>query len=93
MVRAVQRYSTLVFVTGVFCCHARDATDFAGLGSFPMLIFVTLISIASVIFVGGSSTRGPKGVYSTPPAGGVRMGVFTIVLTLISLPMTVIINR
>ncbi len=62
-------------------------------GSVPMLLFVTLISIASVIFVGGSSTPGPKGVYSTPPAGGIRMGVFTIVLTLISLPMTVIINR
>ncbi|ORY32275.1 mitochondrial carrier domain-containing protein [Naematelia encephala] len=62
-------------------------------GSYPMLIFFTLVSIASVIFVGGSSTRGPKGTYSTPPAGGIRMGIFTIILTLISLPMTIIINR
>ena len=58
-----------------------------------MLLFVTLVSIASVIFVGGSSTRGPKGTYSVPEAGGIRMGIFTIVLTAISLPMTILINR
>ncbi|KAK4687234.1 hypothetical protein P7C73_g2887, partial [Tremellales sp. Uapishka_1] len=62
-------------------------------GAYPSLIFTTLVSLASIIFVGGSATRGPKGVYSVPEAGGVRMGIFTIVLTLISLPMTVIINR
>lgn len=62
-------------------------------GAYPMLAFVTLVSIASVIFVGGSSTRGPKGTYSVPEAGGIRMGLFTIVLTAISLPMTILINR
>ena len=62
-------------------------------GAYPMVVYVTLVSIASVIFVGGSSTRGPKGTYTVPEAGGVRMGLFTIVLTLISLPMTIIINR
>lgn len=58
-----------------------------------MLAYVGLVSIASIIFVGGSSTVGPKGSYSVPEAGGVRMGIFTIVLTLITLPATVIINR
>ncbi|EIW72509.1 hypothetical protein TREMEDRAFT_70739 [Tremella mesenterica DSM 1558] len=62
-------------------------------GSIPMVIFTTLVSIASVIFVGGSSSQGPRGTYSVPEAGGIRMGIFTIVLTLITLPMTVIINR
>ena len=58
-----------------------------------MTIYVTLVSIASIIFVGGSSTKGPKGTYSVPEAGGIRMGLFTIALTVISLPMTIIINR
>ncbi|WVQ97558.1 hypothetical protein IAU59_004672 [Kwoniella sp. CBS 9459] len=62
-------------------------------GTFPTLAYTTLVSIASIIFVGGSSTRGPKNTYSVPEAGGIRMGLFTIVLTLIALPMTVIINR
>ncbi|OCF54207.1 hypothetical protein L486_08119 [Kwoniella mangroviensis CBS 10435] len=62
-------------------------------GTYPTLAYTTLVSIASIIFVGGSSTRGPKNTYSVPEAGGVRMGLFTIVLTLIALPMTVIINR
>jgi hypothetical protein len=58
-----------------------------------MLGYVGLVSIASIIFVGGSSTVGPKGSYSVPEAGGVRMGIFTIILTLITLPATVLINR
>ncbi|WWC58478.1 uncharacterized protein I303_101021 [Kwoniella dejecticola CBS 10117] len=62
-------------------------------GTYPTLAYTTLVSIASIIFVGGSSTKGPKNTYSVPEAGGVRMGLFTIVLTLIALPMTVIINR
>ncbi|GFZ43673.1 hypothetical protein JCM24511_01393 [Saitozyma sp. JCM 24511] len=62
-------------------------------GSYPMLAFTTLISIASVIFVGGSSTRGARGTYSVPESGGVQMALFTIVLTVISLPMTIIVNR
>lgn len=37
-----------------------------------MLAFTTLISIASVIFVGGSSTRGARGTYSVPESGGVQ---------------------
>lgn len=37
-----------------------------------MLIFTTLVSVASIAFVGGSSTRGPKGTYTVPPAGGWR---------------------
>jgi hypothetical protein len=36
-----------------------------------MLIFVALISFCSIIFVGGSSSPGPKGTYSVPEAGGV----------------------
>ncbi|WVR05998.1 hypothetical protein IAU60_003026 [Kwoniella sp. DSM 27419] len=62
-------------------------------GMLPMLAYTTLVSIASIIFVGGSASRGPKNTYSVPEAGGIRMGLFTIVLTLIALPMTVIINR
>ncbi|WVW82438.1 hypothetical protein I302_104448 [Kwoniella bestiolae CBS 10118] len=62
-------------------------------GTYPTLAYTTLLSIASIIFVGGSSTRGPKNTYSVPEAGGIRMGLFTIVLTIIALPMTIIINR
>ncbi|WWD21841.1 hypothetical protein CI109_106329 [Kwoniella shandongensis] len=62
-------------------------------GTFPALVYTTLVSIASIIFVGGSASRGPKNTYSVPEAGGIRMGLFTIVLTIIALPMTVIINR
>ncbi|KAK8846522.1 hypothetical protein IAR55_005608 [Kwoniella newhampshirensis] len=62
-------------------------------GTFPTLVYTTLVSIASIIFVGGSASRGPKNTYSVPEAGGIRMGIFSIVLTLISLPMTIIINR
>ena len=58
-----------------------------------MLLFVVLVSIASVIFVGGSSSQGPKGTYTVPEAGGIRMGIFTIILTAITLPMTILINR
>lgn len=36
-----------------------------------MLIFVALISFCSIIFVGGSSSPGPKGTYSVPEAGGI----------------------
>lgn len=39
-------------------------------GTFPMLAFMTIISICSIIFVGGSSTRGPRGTYTVPEAGG-----------------------
>lgn len=35
-----------------------------------MVAFTTLISVCSIIFVGGSSTRGPRGTYSVPEAGG-----------------------
>lgn len=42
-----------------------------GLGTFPMLLFVALISFCSIIFVGGSSSPGPKGTYSVPEAGGI----------------------
>ncbi|KAL7424809.1 hypothetical protein Q5752_000493 [Cryptotrichosporon argae] len=62
-------------------------------GVIPMMISMTLVSLASVIFVGGSATRGPKGGYTVPAEGGIRMALFTIVLTLISLPCTIIINR
>ncbi|WWC99816.1 hypothetical protein V866_006724 [Kwoniella sp. B9012] len=41
-------------------------------GTYPTLAYTTLVSIASIIFVGGSSTRGPKNTYSVPEAGGVR---------------------
>lgn len=37
-----------------------------------MFAFTTLISIVSVIFVGGASTKGPRGTYSVPEAGGVQ---------------------
>lgn len=79
----------------------------------PSVIFTILVSLASIIFIGGSATRGPKGVYTVPDATGLRwdarratlrddadaegssdrMALFTIFLTLITLPMTVIINR
>ncbi|ODO07142.1 hypothetical protein L198_00721 [Cryptococcus wingfieldii CBS 7118] len=62
-------------------------------GTFPTLVYSTLISILSIAFVGGSATKGPKNTYSVPEAGGVSMAIFTIILTLIALPMTVIINR
>jgi hypothetical protein len=41
-------------------------------GTFPMLMFVALISFCSIVFVGGSSSPGPKGTYSVPDAGGIR---------------------
>ncbi|WWC86382.1 uncharacterized protein L201_001258 [Kwoniella dendrophila CBS 6074] len=41
-------------------------------GTYPTLAYTTLVSIASIIFVGGSSTRGPKNTYSVPEAGGIR---------------------
>ncbi|WVN89864.1 uncharacterized protein L203_105094 [Cryptococcus depauperatus CBS 7841] len=62
-------------------------------GTYPALAYSTLLSICSIIFVGGSATKGPKNTYSVPEAGGVAMALFTIVLTLIALPMTILINR
>ncbi|WVQ82656.1 hypothetical protein IAT38_004788 [Cryptococcus sp. DSM 104549] len=75
--------------------RTKHLEGYSGLwkGALPSLAYTTLISIASIIFVGGSATKGPKNTYSVPEAGGVRMGIFTIVLTLIALPMTVLINR
>ena len=62
-------------------------------GAYPTLAFSIVVSIISVIFVGGSSTRGPKGVYSVPEAGGVRMTIFAFFLAAVTLPATIIINR
>jgi hypothetical protein len=41
-------------------------------GSIPSIIFTVLISLASVIFIGSSASRGPKGVYTVPDATGIR---------------------
>ena len=49
-----------------------------------MLLFTTMVSIASVIFVGGSSTQGPRGTYSVPEAGGIRWA------TLARIPLSVL---
>ncbi|KAJ9124692.1 hypothetical protein QFC24_003059 [Naganishia onofrii] len=62
-------------------------------GAIPNVIFSAIVSIASIVFVGASATRGPKGSYTVPEAGGIRMGIFTVFMTLVTLPMTVIINR
>lgn len=62
-------------------------------GAIPALLTTVMISIASIIFVGSSVHKGPKGSYTVPEAGAIRTGLFTIVLTLITLPMTVITNR
>lgn len=89
-------------------------------GAYPALCYTFLLSLASIIFIGSASTKGPKGAYTVPDASGIksvfidfcklssstdgrkwvgwcclldRMGLFTVVLTLISLPATVIINR
>lgn len=62
-------------------------------GAYPALCYTFLLSLASIIFIGSASTKGPKGAYTVPDASGIKMGLFTVVLTLISLPATVIINR
>ncbi|KAJ9104692.1 hypothetical protein QFC20_004464 [Naganishia adeliensis] len=62
-------------------------------GAIPNIIFSGIVSVASIVFVGASATRGPKGSYSVPEAGGIRMALFTVFMTLVTLPMTVIINR
>lgn len=41
-------------------------------GAIPNIIFSAVVSIASIVFVGASATRGPKGSYSVPEAGGIR---------------------
>lgn len=62
-------------------------------GMYPTLMYSTLLSVLSIVFVGGSATKGPKNAYSVPEAGGVLMAIFTILLTVVSLPMTILINR
>lgn len=58
-----------------------------------MLLFTMGISILSVIFVGANAQRGPKGTYTVPQGGAFGMAAFGILLIVISLPMTIIINR
>jgi len=41
-------------------------------GAIPSIIFTILISLSSVIFIGSSASRGPKGVYTVPDATGIR---------------------
>jgi hypothetical protein len=62
-------------------------------GSFAMLAFTMAVSILAVIFVGASAVRGPKGTYTVPKNGGVGMAIFSLVLIVLTLPMTIIINR
>lgn len=62
-------------------------------GAYAMFAFMLVITISSVIFVGGSAKRGPKGTYTVPAEGGIRMGIFFLILSLVSLPMAVIVNR
>ncbi|XAO23179.1 hypothetical protein I312_101957 [Cryptococcus bacillisporus CA1280] len=62
-------------------------------GMYPTLLYSTLLSVLSIIFVGGSATKGPKNSYSVPEAGGISMAIFSMLLAIISLPMTIIINR
>lgn len=40
-------------------------------GMYPTLMYSTLLSVLSIVFVGGSATKGPKNAYSVPEAGGV----------------------
>jgi hypothetical protein len=58
-----------------------------------MLAMMSCMFITAVIFVGGSATKGPKGTWVVPAHGGIRMILFTIVLTFISLPLAVILDR
>ncbi|CED84597.1 Mitochondrial substrate/solute carrier [Phaffia rhodozyma] len=62
-------------------------------GFLPFIFNSVLISVFSVAFVEGSSTVSPKGTYQVPEAGGVKMTLFGIALTLVGIPMTVLINR
>ncbi|BEI86265.1 hypothetical protein CcaverHIS002_0605520 [Cutaneotrichosporon cavernicola] len=62
-------------------------------GAFPMLGFTMVVSILAVIFVGASAVRGPKGTYTIPKNGGVGMALFGMVLIVVTLPMTIVINR
>lgn len=58
-----------------------------------MFAFLLVLSVSSVIFVGGSAKRGPKGTYTVPAEGGLRMGIFFVILAFVSLPMAIIVNR
>lgn len=58
-----------------------------------MFIMSAVMLVSSVIFVGGSATKTPKGTWVVPVDGGFRMIFFTILMTFIALPITVILNR
>ncbi|GMK57172.1 hypothetical protein CspeluHIS016_0400060 [Cutaneotrichosporon spelunceum] len=62
-------------------------------GTFPMLAFTMVVSVLAVIFVGAHAVRGPKGTYTIPKNGGIGMALFGLVLIVVTLPMTIIINR
>jgi hypothetical protein len=53
--------------------YTSGGVDAHTAGAYPMIAFTTLISVCSIIFVGGSSTRGPRGTYSVPEAGGFQL--------------------
>jgi hypothetical protein len=54
---------------------------------------MSIMMISSVIFVGGTATKTPKGTWVVPAEGGVRIALFAIFLTFAMLPMAVILNR
>jgi len=58
-----------------------------------MIGFMSSMLVTSVIFVGGTASKGPKGTWVVPAQGGVRMALFAIFLTFVTLPMAVILNR
>lgn len=58
-----------------------------------MLAFTMALSILAVLFVGANAVRGPKGTYTVPKNGGVGMAFFGLFLIVLTLPMTIIINR
>lgn len=51
------------------------------------------VSVLAVIFVGANAVRGPKGTYTVPKNGGIGMAIFGLVLIVLTLPMTIVINR
>ncbi|KAL7414511.1 hypothetical protein BDY24DRAFT_385458 [Mrakia frigida] len=62
-------------------------------GISPFLALNLLISIASIAFIGGSSKVTPKGTYQVPNASSLSMSLFGLVMTLVTLPCTILINR
>lgn len=74
--------------------RVRRIEGTAGLfkGIMPMAISTVLITLFAALWV-GASLANPRGKYSIPAGGSLQLLVYTVVIAVLSLPLTVIINR